>query len=87
MPTIQPGDVVVMDNLAAHKVAGACLRHLPPYSPEFNPVEMAFAKLKAFLRKVAARTISELRDAVSLAIDRFEPTECKNFFAHAGYDA
>ncbi len=95
-PTLQPGDVVVMDNLPAHKVAGvreiieaagACLRYLPPYSPDFNPIEMAFAKLKAFLRKVAARSIPELWDAVSLAIERFEPKECENFFAHAGYDA
>lgn len=69
------------------EAAGACLRHLPPYSPDFNPIEMAFAKLKAFLRKVAARTIPELWDAVALAIDRFEPKECENFFAHAGYDA
>jgi DDE superfamily endonuclease len=88
--------VVVMDNLPAHKVAGvreiieaagACLRYLPPYSPDFNPIEMAFAKLKAFLRKVAARSIPELWDTVSLAIDRFDPKECENFFAHAGYDA
>ncbi|WP_425482729.1 IS630 family transposase [Chelativorans xinjiangense] len=95
-PTLQPGDVVVMDNLPAHKVAGvreiieatgACLRYLPPYSPDFNPIEMAFAKLKAFLRKVAARSIPELWDAVRLAIDRFEPKECENFFANAGYDA
>lgn len=69
------------------EAAGACLRYLPPYSPDFNPIEMAFAKLKAFLRKVAARTTPELWDAVSLAIDRFEPTECKNMFAHHGYDA
>jgi transposase len=94
-PTLRSGDVVVMDNLPAHKVAGvreiieaagACIRYLPPYSPDFNPIEMAFAKLKAFLRKVAARTIPELWDAVSVAIDRFEPSECENYFAHAGYD-
>jgi transposase len=56
-------------------------------SPDFDPIEMAFAKLKAILRKIAARTITELRDAVALAIDRFQPQECKNLFAHAGYDA
>ena len=96
VPTLQPGDVVVMDNLPAHKVAGvreiieatgAYLRYLPPYSPDFNPIEMAFAKLKAFLRRVAARSIPELWAAVSLAINRFRPKECENLFAHAGYDA
>ena len=85
-----------MDNLPAHKVAGvrenieatgAYLRYLPPYSPDFNPIEMAFAKLKAFLRRVAARSIPELWAAVSLAINRFRPKECENLFAHAGYDA
>jgi transposase len=96
VPTLRPGDIVVMDNLPAHKVAGvgeiieaagASLRYLPPYSPDFNPIEMAFAKLKAFLRKVAARTIPDLWDAVARAIDHFEPDECENLFAHAGYDA
>ncbi|MBZ0164113.1 MAG: transposase [Notoacmeibacter sp.] len=85
-----------MDDLPTHKVAGAgeiikaagaSLRYLPPYSPDFNPIEMVFAKLKAFLRKVAVRSISELWDAVSLAIDRFQPKECENFLAHAGCDA
>lgn len=96
VPTLRPGDIVVMDNLPAHKVAGvreiieaagARLRYLPPYSPDFNPIEMVFAKLKAFLRKIAARSIPDLWDAVPLAIDRFAPEECENFFAHAGYDA
>jgi transposase len=95
-PTLRPGDVVVMDNLPAHRVAGvreiieeagACLLYLPPYSPDFNPIEMAFAKLKAILRKIAARTIPELWDAMALAIDRFQPQDCENLFAHAGYDA
>lgn len=95
-PTFQPGDVVVMDNLLAHKVAGvraiieaagASLRHLPSYSPDFNPIEMAFAKLKAILRKAAARTIPQLWDAVRHAIEQFQPKECENFFAHPGYDA
>ena len=69
------------------EAAGARLRYIPPYSPDFNPIEMVFAKLKAFLRKIAARSIPDLWDAVPLAIDRFAPEECKNFFAHAGYDA
>ncbi|MHA6646205.1 transposase, partial [Mesorhizobium sp. A623] len=64
----------------------ACLRYLPPYSPDFNPIEMAFAKLKAILRKVAARSIPKLWDAVALAIEQFAPQECENMFAHAGYD-
>jgi len=96
VPTLQPGDVVVMDNLPVHKMAGvreiieaagACLRYLPPYSPDFNPIEMAFAKLKSFLRKTAARSIPKLWDAVALAIEQFPPHECQNMFAHAGYDA
>lgn len=95
VPTLTPGDVVVMDNLPAHKVAGvrvaieqagAELHYLPPYSPDFNPIEMAFAKLKAFLRKIAARTIPELWDAVAQTIDTYEPNECLSYFAHAGYD-
>lgn len=96
MPTLRPGDIVVMDNLPAHKAAGAreiiqaadaSLLYFPTYSPDFNPIEMAFAKLKAFLRKVAARTIPDLWDAVARAIDHFEPDQCQNLFAHAGYDA
>ncbi|HEU02706.1 MAG TPA: IS630 family transposase, partial [Aurantimonas coralicida] len=64
----------------------AQLRYLPPYSPDFNPIEMAFAKIKAFLRKLAARTIPGLFDAVALALDIFKPDEFRNLFAHAGYD-
>jgi len=95
VPVLGPGDIVVMDNLPAHKVAGvrdaieaagAELRYLPPYSPDFNPIEMAFAKLKAFLRKTAARTIPDLWAAVAHAIDTFKPDECIAYFAHAGYD-
>lgn len=95
VPTLTPGDIVVMDNLPAHKIAGvraaieaagAELLYLPPYSPDFNPIEMAFAKLKARLRKVAARTITDLWDAIAEAIDTFKPLECLNYFAHAGYD-
>jgi transposase len=94
-PTLIPGDIVIMDNLPAHKpaavrraieAAGAELRFLPPYSPDFNPIEMAFSKLKAFLKKTAARTINDLWDAIAIGIDTFTPTECQNYFAAAGYD-
>jgi len=95
VPTLNPGDIVVMDNLPAHKplavrraieAAGAKLRFLPPYSPDFNPIEMAFSKLKALLKKAAARTLDELFDAIAKAIDTFTPQECQNYFAAAGYD-
>lgn len=95
VPTLKPGDIVVMDNLPAHKppsvrhsieAAGAALFYLPPYSPDFNPIEMAFAKLKAILKKAAARTIAELWDVIAKALDQFTPTECRNFFVAAGYD-
>ena len=94
-PTLEPGDIVVMDNLPAHKLTavreaieatGAELRFLPPYSPDFNPIEMAFAKLKALLRKAAARTVDELWRVIGVAIDAFTPMECANFFGTAGYD-
>ncbi len=94
-PTLIPGDIVIMDNLPAHKpaavrraieAAGAELRFLPPYSPDLNPIEMAFSKLKAFLKKTAARTINDLWDAIAIGIDTFTPTECQNYFAAAGYD-
>ena len=84
-----------MDNLASHKgprvralieAAGAELRHLPPYSPNFNPIENAFAKLKALLRKEAARTIDALWCAIGRLIDLITPAECANMFAAAGYD-
>lgn len=95
VPELKAGDIVVMDNLPAHKVtgvreaieaAGARLLYLPPYSPDFNPIEMAFSKLKAFLRKAAARTVPDLWHATAMAIDTFTPTQCQNFFAAAGYD-
>jgi transposase len=95
VPTLKPGDIVVMDNLPAHKplavrraieAAGAELRFLPPYSPDFNPIEMAFSKLKALLKKAAARTLDELFDAIAKAIDTFTQQECRNYFAAAGYD-
>ncbi len=94
-PVLSPGDIVIMDNLPAHKVTGvrqaieatgASLLYLPPYSPDFNPIEMAFSKLKALLRKAAARTIDDLWSAVADIIDSISPSECINYFAAAGYD-
>lgn len=93
-PELKPGDLVVLDNLAAHKVAGghevieargAELRYLPPYSPDLNPFENAFAKLKALLPKAAERTIDNLWDAIGRLLDRFSPAECQNYIEHAGY--
>ena len=95
-PSLQPGDTVIMDNLPAHKVhgvreviqaAGASLLYLPPYSPDFNPIEMAFSKLKALLRAAAARTMPDLWQAIANALKRFSPDECQNYLAAAGYDA
>ena len=95
VPTLRPGDIVIMDNLPAHKPtavrhaiekAGAELRFLPPYSPDFNPIEMAFAKFKAFLKRVAARTVDDLWDAIAQAVDIFEPEECRSYFTAAGYE-
>jgi len=96
VPTLKPGDTVIADNLAAHKraaarqaieAAGATLLFLPPYSPDLNPIENAFAKLKALLRKAAPRDLDQLWTAIAQAIDTFRPTECANYFAAAGYDA
>jgi transposase len=95
VPTLKPGDIVIMDNLPAHKPvavreaierAGASVRVLPPYSPDFNPIENAFAKLKAILKKTAARTIDELWSAIGEAVDAVTPAECENYFNAAGYD-
>lgn len=95
VPDLQPGDTVIMDNLGSHKgsavreaieAAGASLLYLPPYSPDFNPIEMAFAKLKAGLRKAAARTVDTLWSTIAELIETFTPTECENYFAAAGYD-
>jgi transposase len=95
VPTLQPGDIVVMDNLPAHKAAGireaiekagATLSFLPPYSPDFNRIENAFAKLKAMLGARAERSISALGDAVGAIVNLFSPTECANYFRAAGYD-
>ena len=95
VPELTPGDIVVMDNLGSHKgpavrdaieAAGATLLYLPPYSPDFNPIENAFAKLKALLRKAAERTVDDLWDAIADLIDLFTPQECANYFKAAGYD-
>ena len=96
VPELKPDDIVIMDNLSAHKgcqvraaieAAGARLLHLPPYSPDFNPIENAFAKLKALLRKAAARSVVEaLWHLIGTLIDAFSPQECVNYFAAAGYD-
>lgn len=94
VPTLKPGDLVIMDNLPAHKVEGVCSAIeaagatrilLPPYSPDLNPIEQAFAKLKAFLRKVAARTRDDLWQAVTDALHTFKASQCANFFANSGY--
>lgn len=93
-PTLKPGDIVVMDNLPAHKkdevrdiivAAGAELRYLPPYSPDLNPIEQAFAKLKAHLRKAQERSIDALWQRIGKLLELFHPIECSNFFVNAGY--
>ena len=93
-PALEPGDVVVLDNLAAHRVdgvrqaiaaAGASLLYLPPYSPDLNPIEHAFAKLKALRRTAAARTLEVLWHAIGRLLDAFSPAECAHYLAHAGY--
>lgn len=95
VPELRRGDIVVMDNLGSHKGAGvrqaieavgASLLYLPPYSPDFNPIENAFAKLKAMLRKAGERTVDGLWSAIGRIIDTFTPNECANYFAAAGYD-
>jgi transposase len=94
LPTLKPGDWVVMDNLAVHKVigvraaiesVGAGLLYLPPYSPDFNPIEMAFSKLKALLRKAAERNVEQLWDRIGALMSTFSERECRNFLAHQGY--
>jgi transposase len=96
VPVLRPGDVVVMDNLSSHKraavrraieSAGAELRFLPPYSPDLNPIEKAFSKLKAKLRAVQKRTIPELEEYLGEALDCFSPEECENYFVSCGYPA
>lgn len=94
VPSLTPGDVVVMDNLTSHKSpeirtaiksAGAFLLYLPAYSPDLNPIEQAFAKLKALLRKAQGRTIPELWSAIARILESFEPGECRNYFTNCGY--
>ena len=94
-PSLRPGDGVVMDNLPAHKVAGvhqairavgASLLYLPSYSPDLNPIEQLFAKLKALLRKAAARTKDALWTTIGTLLDAFTPAECRNYLVNAGYD-
>ena len=95
-PALKAGDIVVMDNLPAHKpdavrlaieAAGATLRYLPPYSPDLNPIEMAFSKFKALLKKAAARTIEDLWSAIGQALPQITSNDCQNYFTAAGYDA
>ena len=94
VPTLRPGDIVVMDNLSSHKssavrrairTAGAKLIFLPPYSPDLNPIEQAFAKFKAALRKAAQRTREGLWQTIGRTLDLYPPQECRNFFTKAGY--
>lgn len=93
-PTLKTGDIVIMDNLSSHKIAGveqaitargAQLLYLPPYSPDLNPIEPAFAKLKALLRKAAERTVDALWNRLENVLDAFTADDCRNFFRHAGY--
>jgi transposase len=94
-PCLFAGDIVILDNLSTHKVKGvaeiiqargAHLLYLPPYSPDFNPIEMVFSKLKALLRKAAERTEEGLCDRIGQSLDTFTPQQCANYLAHAGYD-
>ena len=96
VPTLRPGDVVVMDNLICHKRvgvaraiegAGCTVRYLPPYSPDLNPIEQAFAKLKALLRKAGERTVEGLWRLLGRLLDEFTPEECRNYLRHCGYHA
>jgi transposase len=93
-PALQPGDILILDNLPAHKVAGireaieavgAQLQYLPPYSPDLNPIELAFSKLKSLLRKAAARTVSDLEATIASLLNCFTPEECCHYLQHAGY--
>ncbi len=93
-PTLKPGDIVIADNLGSHKTAaareaieavGAELRLLPPYSPDLNPIEQLFSKLKALLRKAAHRTVEALWEEIGKLLDTFSPQECANYFRSSGY--
>ena len=94
VPCLQAGDTLILDNLATHKIQGVetllhakgvSLRYLPPYSPDLNPIELAFAKIKAHLRQAAARTLEHLIAAVSKSLDTFSAADCRAFFRHAQY--
>lgn len=93
-PTLRPGDIVILDNLSSHKVTGvqkaiagtgASLRYLPPYSPDLNPIEKFFAKLKALLRKAAKHSIETLWKEIGEVLNTVAPSECENLFAACGY--
>jgi transposase len=93
-PQLHAGDTLILDNLSTHKIQivrrllsarGVGLRYLPPYSPDLNPIELAFAKLKAHLRQRAARTLDELYSALAVSLNSFSPTHCRAFFRHARY--
>lgn len=93
-PTLRPDDIVLLDNLSSHKIAGikdaitaqgAQLLYLPPYSPDLNPIEQAFAKFKAALRKAAERTREALWQTIGRTLDLYPPQQCRNFFSQAGY--
>ena len=93
-PTLRKGDIVFMDNLRTHKIdgvrqaieaVGAKVRYLPAYSPDLNPIEMVFSKLKTALRKGAARTVTTLMKLIGKLIKTFAPEQCTNYFRHAGY--
>lgn len=94
VPELRAGDIVVMDNLGSHKVtgvreaieaAGASLRYLPPYSPDMNPIEQVFSKLKALLQQAQQRTVQDLWDRIGLLLDAFSPEECRNYIRNSGY--
>lgn len=93
-PTLRQGDIVIADNLSSHKVAGvreaieaagAQIRYLPPYSPDLNPIEKVFSKLKALLRKAATRSVEALWSTIGTLLDAFSAQECGNYFASSGY--
>ncbi len=95
VPVLRRGDIVIMDNLSSHKRAsvrklieetGASLLFLPPHSPDFNPIEKAFARLKAMLRKAGERTVTGLWDLIGRLVDIFKPDECANYFTSCGYE-
>ena len=96
VPTLKPGAIVILDNLSCHKRsevvtliedAGASVRFLPPYSPDLNPIELSFSKLKGMLRSKGKRTVDKLKSFLRKSVKAFAPAECKRYFRHAGYDS